>query len=116
VLNFSTNRTILEQLLVEPSLDLPLSNDDFVNVPCENDDMHDNTYIVPLQPLMKDHAICVLESNTCAENRHFLHIASDVDELKLLSSLNTLGYNDFDVWCNLNYLEKLFAYADFPWF
>jgi len=43
VLNFSTNRTILEQLLVEPSLDLPLSNDDFVNVPCENDDMHYNT-------------------------------------------------------------------------
>ena len=117
VLNFSTNRTILEQLLVEPSLDLPLSQDDFVNVPCENDDVHDNTYIVPLQPLMKDHAICVLESNTCAENRHFLHIASDVDELKLLSSLNTLGYIDFDVWCNLNYLEeKLFAYADLPWF
>jgi len=66
---------------------------------------------------MKDHAICVLESNTCAENRHFLHIASDVDELKLLSSLNTLGHIDFVVWCNLNYLEeKLFAYGDLPWF
>jgi hypothetical protein len=117
VLNFYTNGAILEQLLVEPSLNLPLSQDNFLDVPCENDDVHDNIYIIPLQPLMKDHAICVLESNTCAENRHFLHITSDVDELKLLSSLNTLGYIDFDGWCNLNYLEeKLFAYADLPWF
>jgi hypothetical protein len=58
----------------------------------------------------------VLESNTCAENRHVIHNASDVDELKLMSSLNTLGYIEFDVLCNLNYLEeKLYAYADFPW-
>ena len=116
VLNFFTNHAILEQLLVEPSLGFPLSQEDLLDVPCDNDDVHDNTYIIPLQPLVKDHAICVLESNTCAENRHFLHIGSDVEELKLFS-LNTLGYIDFDVWCNLNYLEeKLFAYADLPWF
>jgi hypothetical protein len=46
--------------------------------------------------------LCVLESNTCAENRHVIHNASDVDELKLMSSLNTLGYIEFDVLCNLN--------------
>jgi len=33
----------------------------------------------------------------------------------LLSSLNTLGYIEFDVSCNLSYLkEKLFVYTDLP--
>ena len=101
---------------MEPSLDLPLSQDNFLDVPCENDDVHDNTYIIPLQPLVKDHAICVLESNTCAENRYFFHTASDVDELNFLSFLNTLGYFEFIVLCDHSYLEeKLFAYADLPW-
>jgi hypothetical protein len=58
----------------------------------------------------------VLKSNTCAENTQVIHNASDVDELKLMSSLYTLGYIEFDVLCNLNYLEeKLYANADLPW-
>ena len=58
----------------------------------------------------------MLKSNTCAENRLVIHNASEVDELKLLSSLNTLGYIEFDVPCNLSSLEeKLYAYADFLW-
>lgn len=61
---------------------------------------------------MNDHAICVLESNTCAENRHVIHNSSDVDQL----SVNTLGYIEFDVLCNLSYLEeKFYAYVYFPW-
>jgi hypothetical protein len=72
---------------------------------------------MPMQSLKNDHAICVLKLNTCAENRHVIHNASDVDELKLLSSLNTLSYIEFDVLCNLSSLEeKLYAYADLPWF
>jgi hypothetical protein len=36
--------------------------------------------------------------------------------LKLLSSLNTFGYIEFDVLGNLSYLEeKLYTYADLPW-
>ena len=59
----------------------------------------------------------VLETYTCAESKMFVPVTSAHDELKLLSSLNTLGHIDFVVWCNLNYLEeKLFAYADLPWF
>jgi hypothetical protein len=101
VLKFSTNHAIIEQILVEPSLDLPLSQEDSFVVPCDKDDLYVDTYAI---------------SNTCDENRHFLHIDSDVDELKLLSSLNTLGYIEFDDLCNLSYLEKnLFAYADLPW-
>jgi hypothetical protein len=116
VLIFSTNHTMMEQILVEPTFDLPLSQDDLLDIPCDKDDMHDDIYVIPMQPLMKDHAICVLKSNSHAENRHVIHNASDVDELKLLSSLNTLGYIEYDVLCNLSYLEeKLYAYADLPW-
>jgi hypothetical protein len=39
-----------------------------------------------------------------------------MDELKLLSSLNTLGYIEFDVLCNnLNNLEKLSFSTDLLW-
>ena len=39
------------------------------------------------------------------------------DELKLVSSLNTLGYIEFDVLCNLNNLKyKLSFIADMPWY
>jgi hypothetical protein len=38
------------------------------------------------------------------ENRAFNPVTSVHDELKLLSSLNTLVYIEFDVLCNLNNL------------
>jgi hypothetical protein len=113
VLNSSTNYAIIEQLLVEPSLDSCFSQHDSLPIPCDKDKLYDNAYVVQ----MNNHAICVLKSNTYAESRHVIHIASTNDELKLLSSLNTLGYIEFDIFCNLNYLEdRLVQYADLPWF
>ena len=56
----------------------------------------------------------VLDQNTCAENKKLLHIASEKDELKLLSSLNTLGYFEFDTLCTLSNLEEKFECAEFP--
>ena len=51
------------------------------------------------------------------KNRLVIHNVSEVDKPKLLSPLNTLGYIEFDVLCNLSSLEeKLYAYADLPWF
>ena len=38
VLNSSTNHAMIEQILVEPSLDLPLSQDDLFDVPCDEGD------------------------------------------------------------------------------
>ena len=111
MLNFSTNYAMIEQNLVEPSLELPLSQDDLLDVPCDEDHLHDDIYVIPMQSLKNDHAIFVLKM------RLVIHNASEVDELKLLSSLNTLGYIEFDVPCNLSSLEeKLYAYADLPWF
>jgi len=62
-------------------------------------------------------AIYLLKPHTWAKIKHVIHFASTNDELKLLPSLNTSGYIDFDVLCNLNCLEeRLFRYADFSWF
>jgi hypothetical protein len=60
----------------------------------------------------------IIASNpiSCAEIRIFNPITSVHDKLKLLSSLNTLGYIEFDVLCNLSNLEeKLYFSADLPW-
>jgi hypothetical protein len=65
-----------------------------------------------------EHKLDIVSSNpvNCAKIRTFNPIISVHDELKLLSSLNTLGYIEFDVLCNLNNLsEKLSFTADFPW-
>ena len=67
VLNFSTNHAMIEQILVEHSLDLPLSQDDLLDVSYDEDDLHDDIYVIPIQLLKNDHAICALKSNTCAE-------------------------------------------------
>ena len=63
---------------------------------------------------MNPHAICVFEPNICVESRHVVHIASDKDELKLLSSLNTLGYIEFDNLCTLSSLKEKFICAELP--
>ena len=106
VLKFSTNHAIIEKLLVEPSLDLSLSHDNLLEVSYDKDELVDDASVLH-----------VLEPVTYAENKHFIHIAGKTDELKLLSSLHTLGYIEFDVLCNLDCLEEsLFKYADLPWF
>jgi len=114
MLNFSTTHAMIEQIFVEPSLDFPLSQNVLFDVLCDKDDLHDD---IPMPPMINDNAICALKSNTYAKNKYVIHNASDIDELQLLSSLNTLGYIEFDVLCNLSDLEeKLFVYADLPWF
>ena len=64
VLNFSTNHAMIKQILVEPSLDLPLPQDDLLDVPYDKDDTHDDISVIPMQPLMNDHAICGFKLNT----------------------------------------------------
>ena len=56
VLNFSTNHAMIEQILVEPSLDLPLSQDDLLDVPCDKDELVDDASVLH-----------VLEPVTCAK-------------------------------------------------
>jgi hypothetical protein len=53
----------------------------------------------------------ILEPNTCAKNKNLLLIAAKKDELKLLYSLDTLGYIEFDTLCALTTLEEKFWFA-----
>jgi hypothetical protein len=106
MLNFSTNHTLVEQLIMEPSLDLSWLHAVLLDVPCDKDDLVDNASVL--------HA---LEPNTIAETKQVMHIVSANDEQKLLSSLHTFGYIEFDVLCNLDCLaEQLSKYADLPCF
>jgi hypothetical protein len=97
VLHFSTNHALVEQLIVEPSLDLSLSHGDLLDVSCVKDKLCATTSVL----------------HASAENKLVMHVASQSDELHLLSSLHTLGYLEFDDLCNLDCLEeRLFAYAN----
>ena len=65
--------------------------------------------------LVNEHDAFVLEPNTCVENKHLLSIATERDELKLLSSLNTLGNIEFDTLCALSTLQEKFKCVELPW-
>jgi hypothetical protein len=72
---------------VEPSLYLSLSQSDLLDVSCDNDELCDTTSAL----------------HASAENKHVMHVASEYDELHLLSSLLTLGFIKCDDLCNLDY-------------
>jgi hypothetical protein len=100
MLNFSKNHTLVEQLIVERSLDLSLSHGDLLDVSCDND-----AWCAPTSIL-----------HASAENKLVMHVVSKSDELHLLSSLHTLGYIEFGDLCNLDCLEeRIFAHVDLPW-
>ncbi len=51
----------------------------------------------------------------CVDFKHVVHISTEVGERELLSSSNTLGYVQFNDFCELDSLkEKLFAKSDMP--
>lgn len=103
-LNLSSNDAIVAQVLVEHFIDIPLSQHGLLVVSCDKEEENNSFLHVP--QLVNKIDSLVLEPNICAENRILLPIASAKDELKMLSSLNTLGYIEFDILCNLNCLEK----------
>ncbi len=69
--------------------------------------------LISMPQLVNEHAISSV--SLCADFKHVVHIANEVEEHELLSSLNTLGYVWFDDFCELeNLKEKLFAKSDLP--
>jgi hypothetical protein len=97
-------------------LELPLLHDDCTSNSCDKKELCDDSSITYMPQL--EHKLEIVSSNpvNCAEIRTFNSITSVHDELKLLSSLNTLGYIEFDVLCNLNNLdEKLSFSSDLSW-
>ena len=108
VLNLSTNDA---NKVLEPSIDFSSSDDVcFIDL-CDKQ----SAIIISMPQLVKETDSFVLDPTTCAENKNLLPIASEKDELKLLSSLNTLGYIEFDNLCTLSSLMEKFICSELPW-
>jgi hypothetical protein len=112
MLNFSTDHANIEQLLVEALLALPLSQDELIAVLCDKEELCANDSFIPMPQLGHINDTYAFEPYTYAV---FISITCAHDEQQLLSSLNTLGYIEFDILCILNCLEeRLFAYPELP--
>ena len=113
VLNCSTNDA--NNAILEPSIDLPLSHDECSTEVCYIEELCDSGMIIHVPQPVNENDSFVLEQNTCAENKKLLVIAAEKDELKLLSSLNALGYIEFDTLYALSNLKEKFLCAELPW-
>jgi hypothetical protein len=108
VLNLSTTPASLEQSLVEHIAEFPLLQDDYKIVPCDKEKLCDHASLISTTQLVHGHDNSIL-GDTYAEVRRVHCIDSEKEELKIISSLNCLGYIKFDFICDLNSLEnKLF--------
>jgi hypothetical protein len=88
VLNFPTNDA--NNPILKPSIDLPLSHGKCSTHLYDKEELCDSGMIIHVQQPVNENASFVLEQNTCVKNKQLLPIATEHDELKLLSSLNTL--------------------------
>jgi hypothetical protein len=93
-----------------------LWQDEWFVVPCDKDKLYvDASFTSMPQLVNKSNTFC-LDPYTCAEANLFHPITCAQDELKFMSSLNTFGYIEFDILCDLKCLEKkLFAYSEFSY-
>jgi hypothetical protein len=83
---------------------------------CDTDELCYDSSIISLPQLVNKFDIVASESIKCAENILIHPIGDTQYWLNLLSFLNTLGYIEFDILCDLNNLmEKLFLDFDVQW-
>ena len=115
VLKLSTTHAIIEQHLVDTKSELTLSHDKYSTDFCDKEELCDSSMFIPVPQLVKETDPFVLEPKTYAKNKHLIPIATEKDERKLLSSLNTLGYIEFDTLCALSSLEEKFKCVGLPW-
>jgi hypothetical protein len=95
---------------------LPLLQEDCLVVPWDKEELCDDNTIISMPQLENKLDVVASDPINCVKIRTFNPITSVYDELKLLSSLNTLGYIEFDVLFNLNNLEEKLSFsAHLPW-
>ena len=87
---------------MEPTADFPLSQNDLLVVPCDKEDLCADDSFTPVPQVVNKSDTFGLEPYKYAKEKLFHPIICAQDELNLLSSLNTLGYIEFDILCNLN--------------
>jgi hypothetical protein len=105
VLNLSTTSATLEQSLVESVAEFPLLQDDYKIIPCDKEKLCDHASLISITQLVHGHDNSIID-DTHAEVRRVHCIDSVKEELKVISSLNYLGYIEFDFVCDLNSLEN----------
>ena len=93
---------------------MPLSQVDLSAAPYDKYEMYVDASLISLPQQMNEIYVPNFDSYITAEIEHLLPITCENDELKLLSSLNTLGYIEFDTLCNLSSLEEKFKCAELP--
>ena len=115
VLKLSTTHAIIEQHLVDTKSELTLSHDEYSTNFCDKEELCDTSMFIHAPQLVKETDSFILEPKTYAKNKHLIPIATEKDEQKLLSSLNTFCYIEFDTLCDLSSLEEKFKSAELPW-
>jgi hypothetical protein len=105
VLNLSTTSASLEQSLVEHVAEFLLLQDDYMIVSCDKEKLCDHASLISTTQLVHGYDTSILD-DTHAEVRRVHCIDSEKDELKIISSLNCLGYIKFDFVCDMNSLEN----------
>jgi hypothetical protein len=101
----STYHATREHQIVEIIADLPLLHGDLFVDPCDKEELCDHTSLKSTTQLVHGH----VQSDLNDEHVAFPHVRcvnNENEELKLISCLNTLGYIEFDILCNLDCLEK----------
>jgi hypothetical protein len=94
-----------EHKIVKPAVVFPSSQEELIADPCDSEDLWDNNSHVLRQQLVNEHVTSAIEPNDLA--KHVICIANKNEELKLLSSLNTWGYIEFDDLCELGNLDNI---------
>jgi hypothetical protein len=131
MLNLSITHAVIEQHLGDIKSEFSLSQNNCSDSACDKEELCDNAFNIHMPQLVNVHDAFVLKPNTCAENKNLnehdafvlepntyaknknlLPIAAKKDELKLLYSLDNLGYIEFDTLCALTTLEEKFWFAD----
>jgi hypothetical protein len=105
VLNLFTTSASLEQSFVEPITEFPLLENDYKIVPYDKEKLCDHASLISTTQLVHGHDNSILD-NTHAEVRCVHCIDSEKEDLKIISSLNCLGYIEFDFVCDMNSLEN----------
>jgi hypothetical protein len=105
VLNLSTTPASLEQSLVEHVAAFPLLQDDYKIVPCDKEKLCDHASLISITQLVHGRDTSILD-DTHAKVRCIHCIDSEKEEIRIIYSLNCLGYTEFDFVCDLNSLEN----------
>ncbi len=85
---------------METIAEIPLSQNNLLDVSCDKEELCDAS-LISMPQLVDEHVSSVVQP-PCVEFKHVIHIASENEKFKLLSSLNTWGYIQFDDLCPLN--------------